>query len=179
MKQCDVCGKNAATMKVSQVGKDGKAVELAVCSDCAREKGFTDVKKLTVNAAEIIADLRQSVDEADAKLVCPGCGLSYAEFKRQGRLGCGKCYEAFRDQLIPLVRRIHGAVQHVGRTATGGRKQAQVKMTVQKLRDALASAIQDEDYEKAAVVRDQLRRTEDEAGTSEVGSEKAEDEAGG
>jgi len=174
MKQCDVCGKNAATMKVSQVGKDGKAIEISVCTDCAREKGFTDIEKLTANAAEIIADLKQSVDEADAKLVCPACGFSYAEFKRQGRLGCGKCYEAFHDQIVPLVRRIHGAVQHVGRTATGGRKQAQVKMTVQKLRDALASAIQGEDYEKAAVVRDQLRRAEEEAATGEVRIEKEE-----
>jgi protein-arginine kinase activator protein McsA len=62
---------------------------------------------------------------------------------------------------VPLIRRIHDAVQHVGRTASGGRKQAQMKMNIQKLREALSGAIQAEDYEKAAALRDQLKRTEE------------------
>jgi protein arginine kinase activator len=88
--------------------------------------------------------------------------MSFAEFKRQARLGCAECYVSFHDELLPLIRRIHGAVQHVGRTASGGRKLAQVKMNVQKLREALTSAIKDEDYEKAAALRDQLRKAETE-----------------
>jgi len=149
-------------MRVSQLDKDGKVTEISVCAECARQRGFTDVGKLKAGAAEIIAELKTRVDEGDAKLICRNCGLSYAEFKRQGRLGCAECYVSFHDELVPLVRRIHGAVQHVGRTASGGRKQAQARMNVQKLRDALSGAIQDEDYEKAAALRDQLRRTEEE-----------------
>ncbi len=160
MKQCDLCGKNEATMKVSQFDKNGKVTEISVCTDCAHARGFTDVQKIKANVAEIIAELKNRVDEGDAKVVCRGCGMSYAEFKRQGRLGCAECYTAFHEQLLPLVRRIHGAVQHVGRTATGGRKQAQVKLNVQKLRDALTNAIKAEDYEKAAALRDQLKKTE-------------------
>lgn len=161
MKECDLCGKVEATMKVSQLDKDGKVTEISVCAECARQRGFTEVGKLKAGVAEIIAELKTRVDEGDAKLICGNCGLSYAEFKQQGRLGCADCYVSFHDQLLPLIRRIHGAVQHVGRTASGGRKQAQVKMNVKKLRDALSGAIQDEDYEKAAALRDQLRRTED------------------
>jgi protein arginine kinase activator len=161
MKECDLCGKGEATMKVSQLDKDGKVTEITVCAECARQRGFTEVAKLKAGVAEIIAELKTRVDEGDSKLICGNCGLSYAEFKQQGRLGCADCYVSFHDQLVPLIRRIHGAVQHVGRTASGGRKQAQVKMNVQKLRDALSGAIQDEDYEKAAALRDQLRRTED------------------
>jgi protein arginine kinase activator len=161
MKACDLCGKGDATMKVSQLDKDGKVTEISVCAECARQRGFTDVGKLKAGAAEIIAELKTRVDEGDAKLICRNCGLSYAEFKQQGRLGCADCYVSFHDQLVPLIRRIHGAVQHVGRTASGGRKQAQARMNVQKLRDALSGAIQDEDYEKAAALRDQLKRTED------------------
>jgi len=162
MKRCDLCGKSEATMKVSQLDKDGKVTEISVCADCARQRGFTEVEKLKAGVAEIIAELKNRVDEGDTKLVCPNCGMSYAEFKRQGRLGCAECYVTFHDELVPLIRRIHGAVQHVGRTASGGRKQAQVKMNVQKIREALSGAIQAEDYEKAASLRDQLKRAETE-----------------
>ena len=149
-------------MKVSQLDKDGKVTEIAVCADCARQRGFTEVEKLKAGVAEIIAELKTRVDEGDSKLVCRNCGMSYAEFKRQGRLGCAECYVSFHDELLPLIRRIHGAVQHVGRTASGGRKQAQVKMNVQKIREALTGAIQAEDYEKAAALRDQLKQAETE-----------------
>jgi len=160
MKLCDLCGKNEATMKVRRVDKDKPAEDIAVCADCARQRGFSDVEKLKADVAEIIAELKTRVDEGDAKLICRSCGMSYADFKRQARLGCAECYVSFHDELVPLIRRIHGAVQHVGRTASGGRKQAQVKMNVQKLREELTSAIKGEDYEKAAALRDQLRKKE-------------------
>jgi protein arginine kinase activator len=162
MKACDLCGKNEATMKVSQLDKDAKVTEISICAECARQRGFTEVEKLKASVAEIITELKNRIDEGDSKLICQTCGLSYAEFKKQGRLGCADCYVSFHDQLVPLIRRIHDAVQHVGRTASGGRKQAQQKMNIQRLREALSGAIQDEDYEKAAALRDQLRRTEEE-----------------
>jgi protein arginine kinase activator len=161
MKQCDLCGKGNATVKVSRLDKEGKVTEISICTDCARQRGFTEVEKLKANNAEIITELKSRIDEGDSKLVCSNCGLSYAEFKRQGRLNCAECYVSFHDQLVPLIRRIHDAVQHVGRTASGGRKQAQMKMNAQKLREALSGAIQDEDYEKAAALRDQLKRSEE------------------
>jgi protein arginine kinase activator len=161
MKVCDLCGKGEATMNVSQLDKDGKVTGISICAECARQRGFAEVEKLKANNAEIITELKSRIDEGDSKLVCSNCGLSYAEFKRQGRLGCADCYVSFHDELVPLIRRIHDAVQHVGRTASGGRKQAQMKMSIQKLREALSGAIQAEDYEKAAALRDQLKRTEE------------------
>lgn len=162
MKLCDLCGKGEATLKVSQLDKNGKVTEVSVCAECARQRGFTEVEQLKAGAPEIIAELKTRVDEADAKMVCRSCGLTYAEFKRQGRLGCADCYVSFHDQLLPVIRRIHDAVQHVGRTASGSRKHAQVQMNIQKLRAALSGAIQGEDYEKAAALRDQLKRAETE-----------------
>jgi protein arginine kinase activator len=162
MKMCDLCGKGEATMRVSQLDKNGTVTEISVCAECARERGFTEVEKLKASVGEIIAELKTRIADGDAKKVCSRCGLSYAEFKRQGRLGCAECYSSFHDELLPLIRRIHDAVQHVGRTASGGRKHAQMKMNMQKLREALSGAIQAEDYEKAAALRDQLRRSEEE-----------------
>jgi protein arginine kinase activator len=158
MKQCDLCGKAEAKMKVSQLDKDGKMTELAICADCARKRGLSEVEKGKPGAAEILAELKARVEDADVKIVCRRCGMTYAEFKRLGRVGCADCYVAFHNQLLPLIRRIHGAGQHVGKSTKGGRKQAHERMNAERLKDALATAVKDEDYEKAAALRDQLRQ---------------------
>jgi protein arginine kinase activator len=165
MKKCDICGEKPATIKVRQVDKDGKSTEVEVCADCAREKGISGVETIKVDITKVLAEIRSKVDEEDKKLVCGGCGMSFAEFKRLGRLGCSACYTSFAERLEPIVRRIQGAGQHVGKTTKSGRKQARERMSVQRLREDLKSAIHDEDYEKAAELRDQLNRAEENAGS--------------
>lgn len=165
MKKCDICGKNPASIKVRQVDKGGATVEVEVCKDCAREKGLADVETLKVDVTEVLAEIRSKVDEGDKKLLCEGCGMSFADFKRRGRLGCSTCYVSFTERLEPIIRRMQGAVQHVGKTTKSGTKLARERMSVQRLRDDLQVAIRDEDYEKAAELRDQLSRTEDNAGS--------------
>lgn len=162
-KQCELCGKNEATVPVQRVDKDGQRTDLSVCAECAARHGFATAEQVKQSAGEVMADLKKGVGAEDSSLACPRCGLTWAEFKRQGRLGCAECYAAFHVQLEPIVRRIHGAVQHVGRTVHGGRKQAQVKMNVQKLREELSKAIKQEDYEQAAGLRDRLREAEGDA----------------
>lgn len=160
---CDTCHKNEATMKVSQVDKDGNATEISVCGDCARKRGVAQVEGLKTGVAEMLAELKGRVETGDRKLTCPRCGMSFADFKRSGRLGCDGCYAAFHDQLAPILRRLHGAVQHLGRTTSSGRKSAQEKLNVAWLRDELKRAIAGEDYEKAASLRDRLKQSGHEA----------------
>ncbi len=164
MKKCDLCGKNPAAMKVRQMDKDGNRTEIEVCVECARKRGFTEVEKLKFDVAQILAEMKDEVADEDRKLICSRCGLSFAEFKRQGRLGCAGCYDTFREKLEPLVRRIHNAVQHVGKTTNSGRKHAEFSMNVQKLREDLQTAIKAEDYERAARLRDELSQAEKYAG---------------
>lgn len=164
MKPCDICGKSEAVMKVRQLAKDGTASELEVCHACAQARGLVETREVRSDAGAVLADLREGVDASDEAARCPGCGASYADFKRKGQLGCAECYAAFRERLLTVVRRLHGAVQHIGKTPSAGRKQAQQQMSLLQLKDALASAVQSEDYEKAAALRDQLRRAEDETG---------------
>jgi protein arginine kinase activator len=163
MKLCDLCRKNEAAMKVSQLDKDGNATELSVCADCARKRGLSQVEVLKTNVAELLDELKGRIETRDRKAVCPRCGLSLAEFKRQGRLGCGDCYSAFHEQLEPILRRLHGAARHIGKATSTGRKHAQEKLNVQWLRGELKKAIEGEDYEKAASLRDRLRQAGHEA----------------
>jgi len=160
MKKCDICGKFEAQMKVRQVDKDGKQSEVEVCVECARQRGFSEAEKVKIHVAEVLSEMKQDVKDDDRKVLCPSCGMSYADFKRLGRLGCAQCYDSFRERLEPLVRRLHGAVQHVGKSTTTGRKHAQERMNRQRLTEELDQAIKNEDYEKAAAVRDQMRRLE-------------------
>jgi protein arginine kinase activator len=162
MKVCDICGKAEAKLKVSQLAKDGSKTELAVCAECAEKRGLAEVGKTKTGAADVLAELKRRVDDADGKLACPRCGMTFAEFKRLGRVGCAECYVAFHDQLEPVIRRIHGAAQHVGRATRDGRKGAHVRMNAERIKGALATAIKNEDYEKAAALRDQLRQAETE-----------------
>jgi len=163
VKKCDLCGQADARMKVRQLDKEGRQTELEVCADCARQRGFAEAEKVKVHVAEVLAEIKGDVKEDDRKLVCSGCGMTFADFKRLGRLGCAACYDSFKDKLEPLVRRLHGAVQHLGKTTKAGRKQAQERMNDQRLAEELAQAIKNEDYELAAALRDRMRKTEQHA----------------
>jgi protein arginine kinase activator len=162
MKLCDICGKKEATLVVRQLDKEGKATDLNVCAECAKKRGLTGVEECEPDSGAVIAELKSRLEESDRKVICPRCGMSFAEFKRAGRLGCADCYQAFTEKLKPIIRRLHGAVQHIGKTANQGRKRAQERLEIQRLRAELEKAIKQEDYEKAAALRDRLKRREDE-----------------
>lgn len=163
MKKCDICGVREATLKVRQLGEGGKPVDLEVCAECARRRGLVETGTVKTTIAEEFDQARSRVGEDDEQLACPGCGMTFAEFKRLGRLGCADCYASFREQLEPLIRRVQGAVRHVGRTPGRGRDAARAKLAVRQLRAELDQAIKGEDYERAADLRDKLNRAERDA----------------
>jgi len=149
MKVCDICQKNEASITITRVDKDGKSAEMHLCSKCAMHKGIGDAVKPHVSVIEILAELKDKIKDEDRNLVCPKCGITYADFKRFGRLGCENCYTAFAERLLPLIKRIHGSNKHIGRKPT--------------LRDELSHAIAAEDYEKAARIRDSIKKTEEDS----------------
>ncbi|MBM3314664.1 hypothetical protein FJY71_02315, partial [candidate division WOR-3 bacterium] len=69
-KLCDLCRKSEATMKVSQLDKDGNATEMSVCGDCARKRGLTQVEVLKTNVAELLDELKGRIETRDRKAVC-------------------------------------------------------------------------------------------------------------
>ncbi|MEO0005093.1 MAG: UvrB/UvrC motif-containing protein [candidate division WOR-3 bacterium] len=159
---CDICGKNEAILTVRHLDKEGKATEIGICAQCAKERGFSGVEDLQKGAAELLAELKARIEDKDKKVVCPKCGMSFAEFKRVGRLGCASCYLTFGKEIEPLIRRLHGSVQHVGKSPQEGVKRAQERLKIQRLRKELEVAIKEEDYERAAALRDLLREAGDE-----------------
>jgi protein arginine kinase activator len=127
-----------------------------ICQSCAKAR--TEVFQEQFNISDFLGGLLDISDsqkkEEDA--VCPLCGLTFANFKKKGRFGCAGCYEAFRKQLLPLLKRIHSADHHVGKTPGKPLMRADGEEKAKELRDRLERAIRLEDYEEAARLRDQL-----------------------
>jgi len=158
---CDICGKNEATVHLTEIVND-KMTKLHLCEECAKEKGAEmeehfGLSDLLAGLADIGATAEPSLIET---IKCRSCGFTYQDFKKTGRLGCGDCYEAFKKQLAPLLKRIHGADRHVGKIPITVGKTIRDTRTLQELKMQMEKAIQTEEFEEAARLRDQIRELE-------------------
>jgi len=159
---CDICNKVPATVHLTEI-IDDQITELHLCEKCAREKSVNMEQQFGL--ADLLAGLAEfgSVKEQAEgiiKIKCANCGLSFADFKKIGRLGCSECYLTFRRYLGPLLKRIHGSNQHVGKAPLKIAKTAYKRSNLEELRDKLQAAITDEEFEKAAKLRDQIKQLE-------------------
>lgn len=91
--------------------------------------------------------------------VCPACGYTLADFEQSGIFGCDVCYSVFSNDIAALLRRIHGSSQHIGSRPTSKRVLLP-ESDLGNLREKLSSAIQGEDFEEAARLRDLIRNIE-------------------
>ncbi len=158
---CDDCGKNPATIKFTQIVNNKKTV-LHLCRDCAEKRGLKEaISNVSFSLGDLFAGMTKEksdkVEGEKAEILCPGCGHSFAEFQKIGKLGCGICYETFSSQLKDLLRRIHGSNQHVGKSPPQLTPKMELKREVRKLREDLRKAIESEEFEKAAELRDRIR----------------------
>ena len=97
---------------------------------------------------------------------CPHCGLTYADFRKSGRLGCAQCYYTFKDSLSSLLKRVHGSSEHVGKVPALAGKEVAVSRTLKELREKLHRSIQKEEFEEAAKLRDRIRELEKDSNLS-------------
>lgn len=158
---CDICGKNPATVHLTEI-IDNQMTELHLCEECAHEK--SQQMEQQFGLSDLLAGLAEfgkPSKEAEAVSVkCPKCGLTYSDFKKLGRLGCGDCYITFKKYLGPLLKRIHGSSQHVGKSPFKVPKVLKKKIDLQELRNRLQKLIEQEAFEEAAKMRDQIKELE-------------------
>ncbi len=158
---CDICKKIEATVHLTEIVND-KMTKLHLCEECAKEKGAEmeehfGLSDLLAGLADLGATAEPSIVDS---MKCPTCGFTYQDFKKVGRLGCGDCYEAFKKQLAPLLKRIHGADRHVGKIPVTVGKTIKDTRTLQELKMQMEKAIQTEEFEEAAKLRDKIRELE-------------------
>ncbi len=158
---CEVCKQSQATVHLTEIVNE-QMTELHLCETCANQKG-TQVES-HFGLSDLLSGLAeqgktQESEEVSTK-VCPNCGMSYEDFRKVGRLGCSECYPAFKRSLGSLLKRIHGSPIHLGKTPAKLVKPGKTKTELADLRKKLEKAIENEEFEEAARLRDQIRRAE-------------------
>lgn len=165
---CDLCNKIQATVHLTEI-VDDQMSELHLCDECARKKSMQMEQQFGLS--DLLAGLVDygkhfgSVEKEVSGIQCSHCGLTYEDFKKIGRLGCSECYTSFSKYLGPLLKRIHGAGQHVGKapaqyaeTLPKGQKARVIDITA--LKEKLQEAIEHEEFEEAACLRDAIKEAE-------------------
>ncbi len=166
MQYCTACQKAIATTIIMDLDNGAVTGSQHVCQACAEQLGVGAPKAPPKFSAEMLEDLlggiKQPRGRGKASDACAGCGMTPAEFRSKGRLGCPRCYETFRTELMPLLQRIHEAQAHRGRMpAVVGAIAAQPdERSLADVRKRLEDAVRGERYEEAARLRDELRRLE-------------------
>lgn len=161
--KCQRCDKQA-TFHITEL-TGGKPQELHLCEDHARQYlTESDNEQQGSNLAGALAQqLVGGTAEELARLdqqACPICGITFFEFRNQGRLGCPHDYVCFQKELDPLIVNIHGESKHVGKRPRRSPGSTDEQTQLIRLRREMKEAIQAEDYERASQLRDEIRQIE-------------------
>ena len=176
---CQNCGKNEANVKYTQI-INGVKKEMTLCEECSKELGIGNMDfNMPINFSSFLGDFFDDEKEfspsfnTQEKIVCDKCGMSYEDFINTGKFGCENCYETFSNQINQVLKNIHGLNTHVGRgiqikldksvNNSVLNEKEDKKITVKKekleqLKSALKIAIQEERYEDAAKLRDEIKK---------------------
>ena len=174
---CSQCKQNEATTHIKRV-VNGRAETFHLCPACAQGSGLFEsalaLPEFGLHLSDLFSGFLGSSVQHSALAPAPRCGFcgsSLHEIAQSGRAGCAQCYDTFYDQLEPTLQRIHGALAHSGKTPEDGnpdlRARREKEQALARLREQIAAAVKEEDYEQAARLRDEIRRLE-EGGESHV-----------
>jgi protein arginine kinase activator len=163
MKKCSRCSK-PATLHITEL-KSGDVHALHLCETCAKDYlAHVDVGQTPDEPDELFKQhIEASIEDLEDvdQTTCPSCEISFKEFRGQGRLGCPQCYDAFSDELIPLLENIHGDTQHTGKFPQRAPEASRRQHELIRLRNQLRVAVESESYEEAARLRDQIQELQE------------------
>ncbi len=158
--KCCVCKTREATVHLTQIVGD-KMQKLDLCEECSKTKGVNDPTGFSLADLLLGLGASQEMEQAagGAQVKCPKCGFTQADFKKMGRFGCPDCYKAFSEGLEALLKSMHKGTRHVGKVPEALRQTKDAKVRLKELQQQLAQAIEAENFEQAALVRDEIKQT--------------------
>ncbi|MFP4481771.1 MAG: UvrB/UvrC motif-containing protein [Thermovirgaceae bacterium] len=168
---CERCHKREAQVHIKHM-KNGAVVEYHLCHQCAQDmsqQGMLPEVPMEFPFENFLGNLfpvklqkqAESITQGqEPKTTCPRCGLHSGEFSKTGKFGCAACYDTFRPSVRQLLRRIHGSEIHRG-SRPSVRSSAQPVDDLESLKKLLREAVEKEEYERAAVLRDRIRLREE------------------
>jgi protein arginine kinase activator len=174
MKTCQACGHRPAVVEFIQVTGNERR-EMALCRECALSVGmraqveaFQRLSQLLIGQQSPMAAIPDDI-RAAMHVKCNGCGMLFEEFVQTGLLGCPQCYHDFHEYLQPVLRRMHGVIKQtvegeeprkmpLHETGHHVEEPETAAMTREHLEMELNLALLEEDYERAAAIRDRLKK---------------------
>ena len=158
MQKCQKCH-NPATLHITEVLAESQFEELHLCEQCANKYLCEPTKSGAGKGG--VGEAREGEEGLFNQNECPHCGIKFVEFRNTGRLGCPHDYQAFREELLPLLENIHGEVRHCGKVPRRLPQNKETQSELMQLRNRLKQAVTKEDYEEAAKIRDRIKRLEE------------------
>lgn len=173
---CEKCKKNNATFFFEE-NINGKKRSYALCQGCADELKksgeIADTGSLfdSFGFSSPLSNLHDSlfgslfapgtqINHLGAKKTCPSCGSTLDDFRRLGKAGCGECYKTFSEELEGTIRSIHGNAKHSGRAPASAKQKHAKENELKSLKKELKAAIDNEEFEQAAILRDKIKSLE-------------------
>lgn len=180
---CQECNQRPATLHFTKI-MNGEKTESHICEKCAQEKGEMFMMNGTsgfpihnllaglLNVEHGFPQPKKDAFQQDEILVCSQCNMTFPQFVKIGRFGCSNCYQSFKSQLKPILRRLHsGNWTHIGKIPKkiGGNIRLRKELEEKKIR--LKELITKEEFESAAVIRDEIRSLEKQMNVGHEGGE--------
>ena len=160
---CHSCEK-PATVHLTQI-VENKVHKVDLCEECAQAKGVTNPEGFSM--ADFLPSF-EAGSPSEGDLVCESCGLTQKEFKKNGRFGCASCYDVFKQVLDDMLEGMHAGKRHVGRMPDGFEvpvaadpvepQPEDTEEDISALEQELTEAVEAEEYERAAEIRDRIRQ---------------------
>ena len=162
---CCICKEKEAKVHLTQIVND-KMQKVDLCEQCSKEKGVNDPAGFSL--ADLLLGLGASQEMEQGSggpdVKCSHCGFSQTDFKKAGRLGCSECYTTFAEGLEGLLKSMHKGTKHIGKIPHQLQQSRDLSEKLKSLQKKLEKAVADEDFEQAAVVRDEMKTTKERMG---------------
>lgn len=157
---CSVCKEKEATVHLTKIEGD-KMQKVDVCEACAKAKGLSENTGFSLADLMLGLGASQEMEQASGgvEIKCPRCGYSQEDFKKSGRLGCPDCYKVFAEGLDGLLKTMHKGTRHVGKVPEALRQNRDLAERLRNLQRRLGKAVEEEDFELAAKLRDEIKQT--------------------
>lgn len=169
---CEKCRKHEAKINLVTV-MNGQKHEIWLCESCVKDISnipfFSSIaQNINFPFQGMLSEMLSNIDNSETnidndkikEIICSNCGLTYDEFKKSGRLGCSDCYKEFRVVLEPRIKSLQPGVKHIGKIPKMKGKELVQKRKLKDLKQEMQKLIISEEYERAAIVRDEIRRME-------------------
>lgn len=168
---CEKCNQRPAKVHMTKI-INGEKVEQYLCEACAKgsqSNGYQmdlDFSNMLSNLFDIgFNNIPQNMvggkgTPIKKETICPQCSMTLSEFRKKGKFGCAHCYESFKDSVEILSKKLHGNGLHSGKVPQRAGAELKVKRRLLDLRKQLNKAIDKEEYELAAKLRDEIRQIE-------------------